>query len=152
MERPADTDADIAAWRAARGLPTPDAMAAYLDGALAEAQGHLNACAEGGVPDRFRAPIAALAGEVEAMRRRLGWAGGGVFEGVGGPKDPALAALTRAALKDVERAALVEAFRDRCGSLPARLAEPDGAEPAVDELTAALRVLTRALGLSPATP
>lgn len=123
MERPADTDADIAAWRAARGLPTPNAMAAYLDGALAE-----------------------------AMRRRLGWAGGGVFEGVGGPKDPALAALTRAALKDVERAALVEAFRDRCGSLPARLAEPDGAEPAVEELTAALRVLNRALGLSPATP
>jgi hypothetical protein len=142
MKQTADTLTALAARRAARGLPPPDAMAGYLDAALAEAARHLAASA--GVPS-----VAAVLEEVETLRRRLGWSGPG---GADGP-DPAppggIPAMTRAALRDVERAALVNGFRERCAGLASRLADPDGAAAALEELRAAVPVLARALNLSP---
>lgn len=147
----ADTHEAIAAWRAARGLPGPDAMAGYLDGALAEAHRHLSACATacaaGAGSDRFTAPLAALAGEVAALRHRFG--GGDGRSRLDG-RAPAVPAMTRAALRDVERATLVDEFRERCAGLPSRLADPDAAQAALAELQAALRVLARALCASAA--
>lgn len=128
----------LAARRAARGLPPPDAMARYLDGALAEAARHLAACAGTG-------GVAAVLAQVEALRRPLGWAG----PGAAGPGPGGLPAMARAALRDVERAALVDGFRERCAGLAGRLAEADGAMAAVAELRAAVPVLERALNLRP---
>jgi len=134
-----DTLIAIAARRAARGLPPPDAMARYLDAALAEAARHLSACAA-------TAGVAAVLTRVDGLRRRLGWAGPG---GTSGPDLGGLPAMARAALRDVERAALVNGFRERCAGLAARLADPDGAQAAVAELGAAVPVLERALDLGP---
>jgi len=133
-----DTLAALAARRAARGLPPPDAMAGYLDAALAEAARHLRASA--GVP-----AVANVLEEVEALRRRLDWPGPG-GEGV----DPGgIPSMTRAALRDVERAALVDGFKERCAGLASRLADPAGNQAALDELRAAVPVLARVLNLGP---
>lgn len=140
MKGPADTLTAIAARRAARGLPPPDAMARYLDAALAEAAGHLMASAGVGA-------VAAVLDEVEELRRHLGWAGTGGAETA--PDERGLPIMTRAALRDVERAALVNGFRERCAGLASRLADPDGARAAVAELRAAVPVLAKALGLGP---
>jgi hypothetical protein len=134
-----DTLAALAARRAARGLPPPDAMARYLDAALAEAARHLRASA--GVP-----AVAAVLEEVEALRRRLDWPGPG---GAESPDPGGIPSMTRAALRDVERAALVDGFRERCAGLASRLADPEGNRAALDELRAAVPVLARVLNLGP---
>jgi hypothetical protein len=139
MTRPAATLIALAARRAARGLPAPDAMARYLDGALAEAERHLDACAA-------MDGIAEVLAQVDALRRRLRWAGTGLPPG---PDPGGLPAMARAALRDVERAALVNGFRERCAGLASRLADPEGAGAAVAELRAAVPVLERALNLGP---
>jgi len=139
MKGPAHTLTAIAARRAARGLPPPDAMARYLDAALAEAARHLAANAGVGA-------VAAVLEAVEGLRRQLGWPGPG---GPAGPEPGGLPTMTRAALRDVERAALVNGFRERCAGLAARLADPDRAHAAVAELRAAVPVLAKALGLGP---
>jgi hypothetical protein len=140
MKEPVHTLAALAARRAARGLPPPDAMARYLDAVLAEAARYLAASAGVGA-------VAAVLDEVEALRRRLGWAGPGGGEAA--PVERGLPTMTRATLRDLERAALVNGFRDRCAGLASRLADPDGAGPAVAELRSAVPVLEKALGLGP---
>lgn len=140
MKEPADTLTALAARRAARGLPPPDAMARYLDAALAEAARHLKASAGVGA-------VAAVLHEVEDLRRHLGWKGTGTGEAA--PAERGLPPMTRAALRDLAQAALVDGFKERCAGLASRLAEPNGAPAALAELRAALPVLAKALGLGP---
>lgn len=147
MNPPARTLTVLSARRAAHGIASPDGMAAYLDGLLAEAGEALAACADRAPRGADRAKIRALANRVRTLRADLGWLRG---EGpVGELGAGALPAMTRAMLRDVERAALCGAFRERCAGLASRLADPDGARAALAELHTGLALLGRSLGLSP---
>jgi hypothetical protein len=148
MNSPAHTLTTLSARRASRGVHSPDAMATYLDGLLAEAEQALAACARDLPPKSgWRGAIRAVAEGVRVLRADLRWLRGGTP--VGEPGAGAMPAMTRAMLRDVERAALCGAFRERCAELPSRLAEPDAARAAVAELHTALTVLGRALGTLP---
>lgn len=150
------TLATLQARRASRGIASPDAMAAYLDGLLAEAADCLAACvrrtaAGNGLGDDLggdlAAVIRALKADVQALRADLRWMVPGAT--LGEPGAGALTAMTRAMLRDVERAALCGAFRERCAGLASRLPEPDAARAALAELRTGLTVLGRALGTLP---
>jgi len=146
MPRPQQTLTAISARRDARGIASPDGMANYLDTMLAEADQALAACAAPpGLATPLRDALAALAAEVRHLRRYLRWTTRGAAPGVGGGET--LPGITRALLKDVERAALCDAFRGRCRDLGGRVADPELASAAVAELRTGLNVLARAFGV-----
>lgn len=148
MNHPARTLTTLSARRASRGITSPDALTAYLDGLLKEAADSLSACVRPGpLGAELAAAVRSLADDVRALRADLRWLRGDAT--LADPASGALPAITRAMLRDVERAALCGAFRERCAALPSRLPDPDAARAALAELRTGLTVLGRALGTLP---
>jgi len=133
----------------ADGVAPPDGMANYLGAMLAEAGDALETCVrEPAVAADLRAALCGLADEVRALRVHLRWLAPDVAADLQGAPEP-LPAITRAMVRDVERAALCRAFRERCGELASHLPDPDRTRAAVVELRTGLKLLGRALGARP---
>jgi hypothetical protein len=117
MPRSQPTLSALSARRDARGVASPDGMANYLAAMLAEAGSALGACVgQAALPADLRRALEGMLEEVGRLRAHLRWAAPDLA-GDGHDAAEPLPAITRAMVRDVERAALCRAFKDRCGEL-----------------------------------
>lgn len=129
-------------WDAAPPL-SKHGMAAFVEAILAEAEAELSRCAnQNGVLAEVKATLWEMIGQTSVLHRRAQSGHGFAAIDLDG-RDPSLPQITRAAMLDMETARLFSAFRDRCGSLSARVCEPDAVHAALKELWVALGVLKR---------
>ena len=108
-----------------------------LDALLADALIDLDRCAgERNFPLHLRSGLCQVIDRVTQLRAHLPGMGGGM-DGY---------ADARMQLAEVEQVSLFNAFRSRCEDLACRLADPEMAVAAVEELQLAVNVLDRSVG------
>lgn len=119
-------------WQGASGI------SAYLTEVLDEAIASLKRCGrEERMPTHHREAVRGLIRDAERLLVTIQW------ETPAAPEQGGINGVVRAGVRDVERAALFDAFRERCGSLGTRLSQPQNAEAALNELHQAVRTLAR---------
>lgn len=129
---------------------SPDGMFRHLESMLRDAAESLADCAAAQtMPEPLRTAVQGLQRRTNVLRSDLQ---GGVLTLAAEYERETLAGFTRSVMRDMERAGLFDAYRDRCRSLSARLLNPAQRDAALAELDAALTVLARVVGLSRAEP
>lgn len=131
---------------AGRQAPSPDGMNASLEAVLQQSVEALEACAAmPRLAQEQRSTVRSLVAAAQRLEPYLGRPGGCLVL-TADPGPGAMPQLTRVVMLEAERAGLFDAFRDRCETLSGRIADSDMRAAALEELWAALRVLSRAVG------